>query len=209
MQPYVRGAEELGEAPWNFTEGDKKSLEEKIYEKSIPLASCAGGVYRGVLTGLNEAFVLDAAEAEKIAAKEPASASMLVPFYTGREVKRYYLPQAKKRLIFMPKGYTDRRRELEEPDRWFAAAHPLVASRLAPFERRAAKRRDKGDYWWELRPCKYYGVFERGKIILPVITKRLSAVRWGITQSLMTAWVLTIPVSALLAAGVYFIVNLF
>lgn len=175
VQPYVRGAEELGEAPWNFTEGDKKSLEEKIYEKSIPLASCAGGVYRGVLTGLNEAFVLDAAEAEEIAAKEPASASMLVPFYTGREVKRYYLPQAKKRLIFMPKGYTDRRRELEEPDRWFAAAHPLVASRLAPFERRAAKRRDKGDYWWELRPCKYYGVFERGKIILPVITKRLSA----------------------------------
>lgn len=175
VQPYVRGAEELGEAPWNFTEGDKKSLEEKIYEKSIPLASCVGGVYRGVLTGLNEAFVIDAAEAEEIAAKEPASASMLVPFYTGREVKRYYLPPAKKRLIFMPKGYTDRRRELEEPDRWFAGNHSLIASRLAPFERKAAKRRDKGDYWWELRPCKYYGVFERDKIILPVITKRLSA----------------------------------
>ncbi len=175
VQPYVRGAEELGEAPWNFAGSDKKSLEAKIYEKSMPLASCAGGVYRGVLTGLNEAFVLDAAEAEEIAAKEAASASMLVPFYSGREVKRYYLPPAKKRLIFMPKGYTDRRRELEEPDRWFAANHPLVASRLAPFERKAAKRRDKGDYWWELRPCKYYGVFERGKIILPVITKRLSA----------------------------------
>ena len=36
-------------------------------------------------------------------------------------------------------------------------------------------------------------------------TKRLSAVRWGVTKSLMTAWVLTIPVSALLAAGIYWV----
>ncbi|HQW85006.1 MAG TPA: inorganic phosphate transporter [Ferruginibacter sp.] len=40
-------------------------------------------------------------------------------------------------------------------------------------------------------------------------TKRLSAVRWGITISLIWAWILTIPVSALLAAGVYHIVILF
>ncbi len=39
-------------------------------------------------------------------------------------------------------------------------------------------------------------------------TKRLSAVRWGVTISLIWAWVLTIPISGLLAAGVYFIVNL-
>ena len=40
-------------------------------------------------------------------------------------------------------------------------------------------------------------------------TKRLSAVRWGITVSLVWAWVLTIPISGLLAAGIYFIANLF
>ncbi|HUR65157.1 MAG TPA: inorganic phosphate transporter [Chitinophagaceae bacterium] len=40
-------------------------------------------------------------------------------------------------------------------------------------------------------------------------TKRLSAVRWGITFSLVWAWVLTIPISGLLAAGVYKIVSLF
>jgi PiT family inorganic phosphate transporter len=39
-------------------------------------------------------------------------------------------------------------------------------------------------------------------------TKRLSAVRWGVTINLLWAWVLTIPVSALLAAVVYFIVNI-
>jgi PiT family inorganic phosphate transporter len=40
-------------------------------------------------------------------------------------------------------------------------------------------------------------------------TKRLSAVRWGVTFNLLWAWILTIPISGLLAAGVYFIVHLF
>ena len=47
-----------------------------------------------------------------------------------------------------------------------------------------------------------------GAIIGVGATKRLSAVRWGVTRSLMTAWVLTIPVSALLAAAVYWSVTL-
>jgi len=38
-------------------------------------------------------------------------------------------------------------------------------------------------------------------------TKRLSAVRWGVTFNLLWAWILTIPVSGILAAIVYFIVH--
>ena len=48
-----------------------------------------------------------------------------------------------------------------------------------------------------------------GAIIGVGATKRLSAVRWGVTKSLMTAWVLTIPVSGLLAACIYSVVSLF
>jgi PiT family inorganic phosphate transporter len=44
-----------------------------------------------------------------------------------------------------------------------------------------------------------------GAIIGVGATKRLSAVRWGITINLLWAWILTIPVSALLAAVIYFI----
>lgn len=40
-------------------------------------------------------------------------------------------------------------------------------------------------------------------------TKRLSAVRWGVTINLLWAWILTIPVSAVLAAVVYYILKLF
>ena len=48
-----------------------------------------------------------------------------------------------------------------------------------------------------------------GSIIGVGLTKRVSAVRWGVTVNLVWAWVLTIPISALLAAFVYFITTLF
>ncbi|HPF91946.1 MAG: inorganic phosphate transporter [Flavobacteriales bacterium] len=48
-----------------------------------------------------------------------------------------------------------------------------------------------------------------GAIIGVGATKRLSAVRWGVTVRLLWAWVLTIPVSAVLACIAYWIAGLF
>jgi PiT family inorganic phosphate transporter len=48
-----------------------------------------------------------------------------------------------------------------------------------------------------------------GAIIGVGLSKRVSAVRWGVTISLLWAWILTIPVSAVLAATLYFILSIF
>jgi inorganic phosphate transporter, PiT family len=48
-----------------------------------------------------------------------------------------------------------------------------------------------------------------GSIIGVGATKRLSAVRWGVTLNLLWAWILTIPVSALLAGLTFYIIKLF
>ncbi|MBB4803350.1 PiT family inorganic phosphate transporter [Flavobacterium nitrogenifigens] len=48
-----------------------------------------------------------------------------------------------------------------------------------------------------------------GSIIGVGLTKRVSAVRWGVTVSLIWAWILTIPISALLAGLVYFVLSVF
>lgn len=48
-----------------------------------------------------------------------------------------------------------------------------------------------------------------GSIIGVGATKRLSAVRWGVTSSLLVAWILTIPVSGLLAMFIYWIITFF
>lgn len=48
-----------------------------------------------------------------------------------------------------------------------------------------------------------------GSIIGVGITKRISAVRWGVTINLLWAWILTIPVSAVLAGIVYYLLKIF
>lgn len=48
-----------------------------------------------------------------------------------------------------------------------------------------------------------------GSIIGVGLTKRISAVRWGVTVSLIWAWVLTIPISGILAALIYYTLSLF
>lgn len=46
-----------------------------------------------------------------------------------------------------------------------------------------------------------------GSIVGVGIVKRISAVRWGVTLQLIWAWVLTIPVSAAMAAFIYWILS--
>jgi len=48
-----------------------------------------------------------------------------------------------------------------------------------------------------------------GSIIGVGLTKRVSAVRWGVTVSLLWAWILTIPVSAVIAAITYYVLSVF
>ena len=48
-----------------------------------------------------------------------------------------------------------------------------------------------------------------GAIIGVGVTKRVSAVRWGVTIQLIWAWILTIPVSGLLAAGIFYLIRMF
>ena len=48
-----------------------------------------------------------------------------------------------------------------------------------------------------------------GAIVGVGAAKRASAVRWGVTLNLIWAWILTIPISALLAGGIYALTRLF
>lgn len=48
-----------------------------------------------------------------------------------------------------------------------------------------------------------------GSIVGVGATKRLSAVRWGVTLNLLWAWILTVPVSAAVAAAIYYIIHFF
>jgi hypothetical protein len=49
--------------------------------------------------------------------------------------------------------------------------HPSIVAHLLPFADAARRRGDKGEYWWELRPCDYYDAFNQKKIFWPDIAK--------------------------------------
>lgn len=161
---------------WIFNSDEISALLNKISLNSDPLGKIVSNkIYRGILTGLNEAFVVNAETAAALIALSPQNREIIRPFLSGRNVRRFEEPEIQKYLIFIPKGYTDKKRGDTQALEWFASTHTSAARYLAKFEAKAARRSDKGDYWWELRPCKYYDAFEVPKIICPSIVKRLSA----------------------------------
>ena len=159
---------------WSLADYKTQALLDKLKKEGQPLGEyIKGKIYRGILTGLNEAFVIDAVTREKLIAQDPSSAELIKPFLTGRDIKRYQPPVSDKYLIFIPKGWTkEKSKGNSDGWKWFKCNYSAIAEYLEPFSAKAQKRYDKGDYWWELRACDYYDEFEKDKIMLPDISLR-------------------------------------
>ena len=80
---------------------DEAKLLNKLQENAVPLGKYVDGkIHRGVLTGLNEAFVIDEETKNRLIAEDPKSAEVIKPFLAGRDIKRYQPPGSDKYLIF-------------------------------------------------------------------------------------------------------------
>jgi len=158
---------------WTLITKEAQRLLDKIRSKGIPLGEYVDGkIYRGVLTGLNEAFVIDEQTRERLIQEDSNSAELIKPFLAGRDIKRYQTPNAVKHLILIPNGWTDEQTEQEDKWQWFSNVYPAIAEHLVQYEEKARKRYDQGKYWWELRACDYYEEFEKPKMLLPDIALR-------------------------------------
>ncbi len=159
---------------WALVNQREQALLDKIRAAGVPLGDYVGGkIYRGVLTGLNKAFVIDAATRDQIIADDPKSAELIKPFLAGRDIKRYVPPKASNFLLLIPNGWT-RQRYGNARDPWAAFSNEFtsIAAHLLPFAEAAKKRCDKGEFWWELRSCDYYDRFEVPKLFFPDISQR-------------------------------------
>lgn len=163
----------LDDSGWSLANEGSNNLLQKLKNNSIPLGEYVKGkIFRGILTGLNEAFVIDEATRQRLIAEDEKSAELIKPFLAGRDIKRYAVPVVERYLILIPKGWTRlNSRNTKDAWGWMRKNYPAVAGHLAPFEDACKKRQDKGEYWWELRACDYYPEFEKPKIIYPNICK--------------------------------------
>jgi hypothetical protein len=79
---------ELEHAGWQFEDAPVARLRQKIREAGKPLGEVVSGqIYRGVVTGLNEAFVIDQKTRDALVAADPKSAAILKPFLEGKDLK--------------------------------------------------------------------------------------------------------------------------
>ena len=134
--------------------------------------------YRGLLTGLSKAFNVSIETANKLSAEDASASEILRPFMQGRGMAPFGKPDTASYLLYIPKGFTmkafglnpedkeDRKNMPEETKawEWFERTYPSIARWLLQFKDDATKRSDKGDYWWELRACAYYGKFCEPKL---------------------------------------------
>ncbi len=158
---------------WTLANPQILTVHNKLKAKATPLGEYVNGkIYRGILTGFDKAFLIDEATSRKLIAEDPNSAKVLKKYDIGDDVRHYSIQDGQRWLIFFPRGWTNK----NMPPKaiawsWISKEFAAIANHLEPFAKDASKRCDQGDYWWELRACKYYDAFERPKLVWPEIAK--------------------------------------
>jgi len=152
---------------WVISSQKEQAFLEKLKTKFVTLSDFIGGQsYRGVLTGLTEAFLIDEKIRQTIVTQDAKAEELIKPFLQGRDLTKYNTIIPNSSLILFEKGSTNQKITNEtEAENWLPSNYPSVYEWLKPFEERGKKRTDKGDYWWELRACDYYQKFAQPKIM--------------------------------------------
>ena len=136
----------------------EKRIKEKIERVGTPLKEWDINIYRGILTGYNEAFIIDGKTKDGLIEKSPKNAEIIRPILRGRDIKRY--------------GY-------EFADLWLICTHngtpstppinideyPDIKAHLDRYFPQLSDRQDKGCTPYNLRSCIYMDDFSKQKII--------------------------------------------
>lgn len=158
---------------WELEPDSVIALQQKMLSKGTALHALPGvRIYRGVLSGLTEAFVIPAAIREQLVGADPRSAEIIKPFVQGTNLRPWYVEDSSDFLIFTRRGvkiddypavrdYLDQFRSQLEPK---------------PTDWNDSKKwqgRKSGAYaWYELQDTvDYWQAFEQPKIVWPDISK--------------------------------------
>ncbi|MDR2623536.1 MAG: hypothetical protein LBC39_03030 [Methanobrevibacter sp.] len=146
------------------------NLKDKILKKVIRIKDIPEiNINRGILTGFNEAFIIDEEVKNGLIAKNPKNTEIIKPLLRGRDIKRWNIDYKDLYIIFTRRGI-----DIEE--------YPIIEEYLSQFKEKLTPKnegqkigRKPGKY--EIQDTiNYYEEFEEPKIIYPEITSNLAVV---------------------------------
>jgi hypothetical protein len=160
--------EQLGIESWQLEPAKVAALLEKLKTTGKQLGQIEGvKAYRGILTGFNEAFLIDEVTKRKLIADHEGCREHIKPYLRGSDLDRWHSNWDQLWMIVLPSSN-------DHPWPWaelgdaaeekFRAQYPSLHAHMKPLEEALRKRQDKGHHWWELRSCAYWDAFEKPKI---------------------------------------------
>lgn len=184
---------------WNLISKNESKVLSKILSIGKPLKKYLDvEFYRGILTGYNEAFIIDETIKKLLIEEDYNSAEIIKPFVDGDDVRYYHLRTKGKFIIFTRRGIN-----IEK--------YPAIKKylnqfydRLKPKESKSDKiGRKKGDYkWYEIQDSiSYYKEFDKPKIIYPEIAKE-SRFTIDLNRTYLNKTIFFIPIEDYFLLGV-------
>jgi type I restriction-modification system DNA methylase subunit len=145
---------DLSSEIWKFTNPLVSSILNKFKNVNTTLKEYTnGGVYYGIKTSLNEAFIIDKTKYLEIIAQDKASEKLLKKMVEGDDFGKWHLNHSGRYMVAT--GY-----DLEiEND------YKGIYNYLEQYRDKLIKRQDKGKNYWNLRACDYYDKLEQPKLI--------------------------------------------
>ena len=153
------------EESWVILSPIEQSIKQKIESVGTPLKDWDIKIYRGVLTGYNDAFIISTEKRDEILAncqtedERLRTAELIRPILRGRDIKRYGYDWANLWLINTHNGIKGVKPRIDVND------YPAVKAHLDHYWDKISKRADKGDTPYNLRNCAYLEDFFKPKVM--------------------------------------------
>ncbi|MBH0232202.1 class I SAM-dependent DNA methyltransferase [Helicobacter pylori] len=162
-----------------FANATLLDLRDKIESVGTPLKDWGIQIYRGILTGCNEAFIIPTEKRDailnacKTQEERERTEALIKPILRGKDIKRYSYEWAHLWVIFIPWHFpnTDNPKNMEENEQDFSIHYPIIYAHLLSHKDKLLKRNKdetgKRYEWYCLQrwAASYYQDFEKEKIV--------------------------------------------
>ena len=156
---------------WVLEPPSVRSLLERVQRTNHTLVDYAGvRPYRGLLTGFNEAFIVNTATRDRLVKADTGSTGLFHPLLRGQDIERWTADWQDLWMITVKSSGDhawpwSNEKDLKAAERIFADTYPSLHKHMAGHALKLKNREDQGRFWWELRSCAYYGSFDKPKIL--------------------------------------------